>query len=432
MPFDYTENRRKFTAGLVNKFVCETGKKESLLWDTDEKTLCIRARASGKRSYYYQSRYNKKVIKIRIGSLSDAKLTFDHARNKARDYEALVKLGVDPRLEIKRKIAQEELERNEVAKSSVKFRDVLNSYIAANKDEWSKSHLTDYQKAIQSTERGRNGILYQFRDAKLTEISFVAVLSWLKLEKKYRPTAAAKGFRLLRAVLNWAESQPKYKGVIDVESIIKNTDIKKALPKPKARKDTLIKTQVKPWFDAVRGINNPVISASLQAMLLTGARRNEVLSLKWSDIDFTWRSISIKDKVEGKRTIPLTPYVAQLLADLPKRNKWVFSSNTSESGRLTEPYIAHANALENAELLPLSIHGLRRSFSNLSEWVECPVGVVAQIMGHKPSATAEKHYKDRPLDLLQMWHNKIEAQILEFAGIAQPEELADGLRVVSS
>ena len=59
------------------------------------------------------------------------------------------------------------------------------------------------------------------------------------------------------------------------------------------------------------------------------------------------------------------------------------------------------------------------------------VGVVAQIQGHKPSALAEKHYRRRPLDLLRMWHTKIEGWILEQAGIKQPGEgQAPGLRVV--
>ena len=43
--------------------------------------------------------------------------------------------------------------------------------------------------------------------------------------------------------------------------------------------------------------------------------------------------------------------------------------------------------------------------------------MVAQIQGHKPSATAEKHYKRRPLDLLRLHHEKIEAWILEQAGV---------------
>lgn len=67
------------------------------------------------------------------------------------------------------------------------------------------------------------------------------------------------------------------------------------------------------------------------------------------------------------------------------------------------------------------MHGLRRSFGTLAEWVECPVGVVDQIQGHKPSALAEKHYRVRPLDLLRLWHERIEVWILNEAGIDLPD-----------
>jgi hypothetical protein len=53
-------------------------------------------------------------------------------------------------------------------------------------------------------------------------------------------------------------------------------------------------------------------------------------------------------------------------------------------------------------------------------------------MGHKPSAIAEKHYRRRPLDLLRLWHSRIEAFMLEQAGIPQPEEAAEGLRLVKA
>lgn len=59
------------------------------------------------------------------------------------------------------------------------------------------------------------------------------------------------------------------------------------------------------------------------------------------------------------------------------------------------------------------------------------MGIGAQIMGHKPSALAEKNYKRRPLDLLRMWHTKIEAWMLEQAGIEQPKEEQAGLRLVT-
>jgi integrase len=153
--------------------------------------------------------------------------------------------------------------------------------------------------------------------------------------------------------------------------------------------------------------------------------------------------------VEGERTIPLTPYVAGLLRDMKARNAtppqvprrlrkdaeavetlrrewkpspWVFASRAATGGRIQEPRAAHVRALAAAGLPHLTLHGLRRSFGTLAEWVECPVGVVAQIQGHKPSAIAEKHYRVRPLDLLRLWHKRIEEWILSEAGIEQPKD----------
>ena len=68
----------------------------------------------------------------------------------------------------------------------------------------------------------------------------------------------------------------------------------------------------------------------------------------------------------------------------------------------------------------------RLSKVRLTEWLEVPVGVVAQIQGHKPSATAEKHYTVRPLELLRLHHERIEAWVLEQAGITFDPKAAPG------
>jgi intergrase/recombinase len=68
----------------------------------------------------------------------------------------------------------------------------------------------------------------------------------------------------------------------------------------------------------------------------------------------------------------------------------------------------------------------------VTKWLEVPAGVVAQIQGHKPSATAEKHYKVRPLELLRVHHERIEAWILEQAKVTFDAKAEPGkLRVVA-
>jgi integrase len=70
-----------------------------------------------------------------------------------------------------------------------------------------------------------------------------------------------------------------------------------------------------------------------------------------------------------------------------------------------------------AGLPRVTLQGLRRSFATLSEWVETPAGIAAQIQGHAPQGVREQNYVRRPVDLLRVWHDKIEAWILAEAGI---------------
>ena len=161
-------------------------------------------------------------------------------------------------------------------------------------------------------------------------------------------------------------------------------------------------------------------AAYLQTMLLTGARPGEIRSLQWKDLDTKWNSLTIRDKVEGERLIPLTPYVRTLLEALPRRSDFVFASGKVDGIPMSEPSNAHDKACAAAGIEDLTLHGLRRSFRSLTEWLDIPAGVVAQIMGHKPSATAEKHYTVRPLDLLRVHHERIESWILEQGKVKAP------------
>jgi integrase len=166
--------------------------------------------------------------------------------------------------------------------------------------------------------------------------------------------------------------------------------------------------------------------------LLTGARPGEVLEIRWEDINSQWRGLTIRDKVEGERVIPLTTFVERILAALPRRGEWVFSG-VDPKKTMSKPHKALASACAVAGITDLTLHGLRRSFKSLSEWLDIPAGVTAQIMGHKPSATAEKHYTVRPLDMLRVHHQRIEDWILKQARVklARKDRPRRALRLVA-
>jgi integrase len=426
--------RIHLTPDRIRKMASPTEGQSIYIFDDDPRQLCVRITPAGAKSFVFSGKLNRTPLRLTIGAT--ATWSLDDARTEARRLQVLIDQGDDPRQVKADKKAAAEAKREEARCAEALALDVWQTYIEARTPRWSARSLLDHQRLSSAggkpKTRGRKkgegdttqpGALRPLLLLPLVKLDTDRVRAWLKEEASRRPTQARNAFVRLRAFLNWCADQPEYRAYTNVDACAARL-ARDELPKKVAKDDCLQREQLPLWFEHVRRLGNPVHSAYLQALLLTGARREELASLRWLDVDFQWKSIVIKDKIEGRRTIPLTPFVASLLESLPRRNQWVFSSPTAASGRLTEPRTGHNKALTAAGLPSLSLHGLRRSFGTLAEWVECPAGVSAQIMGHKPSAIAEKHYRRRPLDLLRSWHVKIETWILEQAGIKQETEVA--------
>ncbi len=435
--------RINLTAGKIRDFA--TDKAQAFLWDAGAPGLAVRATATGNKAFIFQAKLNGNAIRCTIGDVKAWGI--DEARAEARRLQTLIDKGIDPREEKAERIAATESKREEARRKNATVAEAWAAYIAARRAKWSARHLADHENLArlggENRKKGEGtiepGPLAALMPERLAALTPKRVASWLDDETARRPTYAALGYRLLRAFLRWCATDDEYRAAVNLEAVGSRV-AKDHLPKARAKEgDSLQREQLAPWFKAVRQLGNPVISAYLQGLLLTGARREELAGLTWADVDFQWRSLTIRDKVEGERIIPLPPHLASLFYALPRRKDkkgkpvpWVFSSPSAASGRIQEPRIAHLRALKAAELPHVSLHGLRRSFGTLAEWVEAPVGIVAQIQGHKPSAIAEKHYRRRPLDLLRLWHVRIEAFMLEQAGIPQPAEDAEGLRLVTA
>ena len=434
----------KLTAGRITDFACPEGKGQAFLWCNEVQGLAVRATAgSSRKRYIFESKIGqknaRKSMRKTIGDVNA--WTIDGAKEEARRLQVEIDKGFDPRKQKKEKDAAEiaASKANEDAAAAIKLQEVRESvtmgkvwleYIAERKEakegkekSWSDRHYNDHVKMVHAggVQRKRSKKLTEaaplasLLDIRLVDITADKVTDWANTESNKRPTQARLAFRLLRAFLSWCKTHKVYKQIV-TDNAAKNDVARKRLGKPQTKNDVLQREQLPAWFAAVKQINNPVISVYLQTLLLTGRRREQIAELKWTDIDFKWNKITMKDKTEHNPSIPLTPYVASLLQSLPRRNEYVFSSPTAKSGYLTDPSDAHRKACAEAGV-ELTLHGLRRSFATLCEWIETPSGIAAQIQGHAPQGVREQNYIRRPLDLLRMWHVKIEAWILEQAKV---------------
>jgi len=435
-----------FTAGRVSGFKCPPDKKQAFMWDVTAPGLGLRATPAGKPAYVFQGVYQGKDLRITIGS--PAAWSIPDAQAKARELQRLIDEGKDPR-DLKREALAAQAEKQAAAAvQAVTVGEVWAVYLEARRAHWGVRHHADHVKLVQAGgevskrgTRGRGvtvaGPLHPLMGLALRDLTAPVIEAWAAREAQTRPTSARLAWRCLKAFLSWCAEQPEYAPVLPSVNPAKTKKAREALGKAGVKQDALLKEQLPAWFAAVRNIGNPIAAAYLQVLVLTGARPGEVLGLRWEDVNTKWKGLTIRDKVEGERVIPLTPYVSHLLHSLPRRSDWVFPSTArgkdTEGQTLSIPRAPHTAACAVAGIEGLTLHGLRRSFKSLTEWLEIPAGVVAQIMGHKPSATAEKHYTVRPLDLLRVHHQRIEAWVLEQAGIVFDAKAAPGaLRVVAS
>ena len=478
---DYAADH-ELTHGLLERTACADGLPFVLVKDADKKGLRLRVTKAGGKHWQFETRIKGKLFTRALGEWPA--VSIEDAKAEAHRLRGLTESRTDPR-DIERQQAADKAAADEaiaaadtakaqqVVAQALTVDDAWTVYLAERRPHWGELHYRDHIKLARAggveINRGTDGRgvtidmpLATLMPMTLRGLTAPVIEAWATKEAKTRPTSARLAWRLLKGFLNWCAEQPAYADLLPAKNPAKTKRAREAFGKAAPKQDALLREQLPVWFDAVQKIQNPVIAAALQTTLLTGARPGEVLALRWSDLNTKWRGIAIHDKVEGERVIPLTPYVWHLMATLPKRNEFVFSSTrtvsmddnnvlrrtrraeengvsipvgeivqASASGYITLPRSHHNCACAVAGIDGLTLHGLRRSFKSLTEWLEIPAGVTAQLMGHKPSATAEKHYTVRPLDLLRVHHERIEAWILEQAGIKFDAKAAPGaLRVV--
>jgi len=435
--------------GLIDRLTCPPGARKAFLRDKDVTGLRVRVTANGAKSFVFEAKLNGKAISRTLGGFP--LMSIEDAKVEARSLAKTIKTDKQDPRELERQKQDAAAAQLEVSRASaVTVGEVWPRYLAEGRpkrrDAWKAGYKADLELMTapggEKKKRGagvtRPGPLFPLMALALVAIDEDTLKSWFDREALASKHQAARGLMMFRGFLRWCSAKPEYRSLVDREAG-RAAAILDLLPSTSENKrtDCLEAAQLPGWWAGVEQLGNRAASVYLRALLLTGARREEMAGLTWANVDIRWKKLTIADKVESTRTIPLTPYLAQLLATLPRavladktHSPFVFAS-TSKTGRLTDTRASHAKALQSAGIDGLTIHGLRRSFSLLGEAAGAPAGAIAQVMGHKPSATAEG-YRPRSVDALRPFLALIEAHILKQAGVEFDAKAEPGkLRVVN-
>jgi integrase len=434
------------THGLLERATCPADAPFVLVKDADKKGLRLRITKAGGKAWQFETRIKGKLFTRALGGWPA--VSIDQAKAEAHRLRGLTEQGIDPREGERQQEADKaaaiaahaaQLEADKVA--AITVGDIWPRYLQEGKpkrkDAWKPGYRASLDvmaapggvKKVRGQGLTRPGPIFPLMALALGDVTEDALQIWFEREALAGKHQAARALMMFRGFLRWCAARPEYRKLIDRDAG-KAPAILENLPSKTKRTDAIEAAQLPGWWQGVEQLNNRTASVYLKALVLTGARKEELAGLTWAQVDFQWRKLTIADKVDQTRTIPLTPYLAQLLGALPRINEFVFAS-ASKAGRISDTRSSHAKALQSAAIDGLTIHGLRRSFSLLGEAAGAPAGAIAQVMGHKPSATAEG-YRPRSVDALRPYLEKIEAHILEQAGVTFDAKAAPGaLRVVA-
>ena len=132
--------------------------------------------------------------------------------------------------------------------------------------------------------------------------------------------------------------------------------------------------------------------AAVRLLLLTGCRKNEILMLRWDDIDRTAGELRLRDTKSGPRRVPLTPAVERVLARIPRAdgNPWVIAGE-KRGDRLRRFYPLWKRLRARAGLDGLRLHDCRHSFASQALAIGESLSAISRLLGHKTVMTTVKY-----------------------------------------
>lgn len=163
----------------------------------------------------------------------------------------------------------------------------------------------------------------------------------------------------------------------------------KSLP---ARQTHVEHDQLPALVQAINEVDNPYIAGAITMTLLTGARANEILRLKWSDIHEDYIFIGLT-KNKRPHQLPMFPSLAKVIAELRtiRQNDYLFPSHRSDIH--LKSYRADWDRIrEKLDFPDLTRHDIRRSVASLLINSGISLDAVSNVLNHKSQATTRAHY----------------------------------------
>jgi integrase len=369
------------------------GKTDHIVFDDAMPGFGVRIRAGGKtehRTFILQYKLGAKHRRINLGDVR--KVNFEDAKAEARRIFGDVAHGRDPAL--KKAVAREEASRTLAA--------IVERYLEEKK-----------------TRRRYDALRYQLErlwkplhSLPLSAIERKTIAARLNvIAKDHGPVAANRARSALSAMYAWAIGE----GLCDANPVIGTNKREENGPRERALSD---EEAAALWI----ATEDNHFGRIVKLLLLTGCRRDEIGSLRWSEIDMSNRTITLpKERTKNGRehVVPLTKSALEILTAMPRieGRDYVFGlrgggfSNWSQAKRELGKAI---------ELKPWALHDLRRTVRTGLGMLGVAPHVAEAVLNHLPAKLIRTYdrntYANEKRAALELWANHLAVAIAQASG----------------
>lgn len=359
----------------INKRAVETASpkgKDWVLFDTELIGFGCKITPHGRRVYFAQSRVAGRRVRVTIGT--HGQVTAEQARVEAHKLLAQMATGEDP-----------SIERAE-AKRAPLLKDLAERYL---------SHHAATMKKESSQDRDRRlierFILPALGGKKVDAITRADVARLHYDVGKGTPIQANRVLACLSKMMSLAvlwgwRSDAKGNPCKGIQRFKENSRERFLSPDELSRLGQAISEL------GAEGAELPSVLTAVKLLVLTGCRREEVLRLRWQDVDFERACLHLPDSKTGAKVVPLGAPALEVLAQTPRLvgNPYV-CPGLKPDGHLVGLPRAWARICKRADLEGLRIHDLRHSFASVGAASGMGLPVIGKLLGHTQAATTQRY-----------------------------------------
>ncbi|MDZ7655713.1 MAG: site-specific integrase [Sulfurimicrobium sp.] len=388
-------NRLLFTKTAIAALPDPPKGQRSTYYDEKVQKLAIRLTAAGSRTFYVIKRTESGMAWLKLGLFPD--LNVENARKEAEKVLGQFAQGNDPA----------QVRRAERAEMTLD--DLHNEYM---------TRCAAFNRRPDKPKANYRLYLSAWGKRKLSTIKHEEVdRLHKKIGRENGVVTANIALKLLHVMFNkainewriWSGENPAH-------------GIKKF---PEQSRDRFLQSDELPrFFQAVAEEQNETIRDYVLISLLTGARRTNVLEMRWQDVSFEraeWRIGMTKNGTP--QTVTLSPEALEVLRNRKPEEEAVFVfPGTGKQGHLAEPKKGWTRILERAGIADLRIHDLRRTLGSWQAKTGASMAIIGKSLNHKSQSTTAI-YARLDLDPVRQSVNTATSAMMAAAGVKQTAEV---------